>query len=427
MSYYRIFTRIFILLPVLFLSLGGKAALAAESGFPAGPKEKMEQKVQRTGIVQQEKLPAFQYSADMPDRSAIGCVLPLSGRYGDYGSKALDAILLAAGMFDEKNKTRWKIIAEDSRGIPQRARDAVARLAKKDNVMAIIVVAGTLEAVEVAQEAGKWKMPVILITPKEGVTSANDYVFQHFLTSSQQINALVKYALDDLNCAIFSILYPKDDYGVEMANNFRAQANSLGGKIESAIGYGKTQTDFTEEIKRATRNTVSAPKKAGAHNQAAVSVDFEAIFIPDSYSRVKMIVSQLAFHDVKGIPLLGTSLWNSPDLLRKDAEYLEGSVFTDSFFVNGFYPETNDFVDIFYTAYSREPENIEALSYDTMGMIISVLKDKYILTREQFIAGLQQIKNYQGATGSTSFLPGRVSRKAAFILKIKGGKLVQVK
>jgi ABC-type branched-subunit amino acid transport system substrate-binding protein len=378
----------------------------------------------------EENLPAFLVPAAWPDRNAIGCVLPLSGRYGDYGSNSLDAILLAAGIFDERNKTPWRIIAEDSQRMPEGATAAVARLAKEENVIAIIAVAGTAEASEIAQEANKWKIPIILITPREGVTSANDYVFQHFLTPTQQIEALTKYALNDLNCAIFSILYPQDDYGVEMVKIFRAEANSLGGRVERAIPYSKTQTDFKEEINKVTNNSVSAAKKANADNpeiKVRVSIDFEALFIPDSYQRVKMIASQLAFYDVKGIPLLGTSLWNSPDLFRKGAEYLEGAVFADSFFVNGFYQETNDFVDIFYAAYSREPENIEALSYDTMGMIINVLQDKNIQTREQFIAGLQQVDNYKGATGNTSFSGDRVARKTAFILKVKDGKLEQVK
>ena len=236
--------------------------------------------------------------------------------------------------------------------------------------------------------------------------------------------------MNDLNCAIFSILYPQDDYGVEMVKIFRAEAASLGGKVERAIPYNKTQTDFTEEINKVTKNSVSTAKKANAdkpENRVQVSLDFEALFIPDSYQRVKMIAAQLAFYDVKGIPLLGTSLWNSPDLFRKDAEYLEGAVFADSFFANGFYPETNDFVDIFYTAYSREPENIEALSYDTMGIIIRVLKDKNIQTREQFITGLKQVENYKGATGNTSFSGDRAAGKTAFILKVKDGKLEQVK
>ena len=434
----RILAKISILLLIFFLVCCGKVVTVVEKPIPvpAVPEAKTEKEVQLPEVKLPEikpaegKLPAFLAPAALPDRNAIGCVLPLSGRYGNYGSNSLDAILLAAGIFDEKHKTPWRIIAEDSHGMPEGVKAAVAHLAKAQNVIAIIAVAGTAEAIEIAHEADKWKIPIILITPKEGVTSASDYVFQHFLTPTQQIKALTKYALNDLNCAIFSILYPQDDYGVEMVKIFRAEAASLGGKVERAIPYNKTQTDFTEEINKVTKNSVSAAKKANAdkpENRVQVSLDFEALFIPDSYQRVKMIAAQLAFYDVKGIPLLGTSLWNSPDLFRKDAEYLEGAVFADSFFVNGFYPETNDFVDIFYTAYSREPENIEALSYDTMGIIIRVLKDKNIQTREQFVTGLQQVENYKGATGNTSFSGDRAAGKTAFILKVKDGKLEQVK
>jgi branched-chain amino acid transport system substrate-binding protein len=433
MNPYRMLIRTSILLLVFFLVWGESIATAVEKPAPETKTgKKMQLREVKPSTVKQkgEKIAVFPSPAYLPDRNTIGCVLPLSGRYGDYGSKALDAMLLAAGIFDRKNKTLWKIVAEDSRGLPEGVKDAVAHLARTGNVIAIIAVAGTLEAIEVAHEADKWMIPIILITPTEGVTSSNDYVFQHFLTPSQQIEALAKYALADLNCAIFSILYPQDDYGEEMVTIFRAQADRIGGKVERAISYSKSQTDFSEEINKVTRNGIRTEKSTNFSNpetKAPVSVDFEALFIPDSYQRVKMIASQLAFYDIKNIKLLGTSLWNSPNLLKKGEEYLEGAVFADSFFVNGFYPETNDFVDIYYTAYSREPENIEALSYDTLGMIIRVLEDKNIQTREQFIAGLQQVKNYKGATGNTSFAEDRISRKTAFILKVKEGKLEQVK
>jgi branched-chain amino acid transport system substrate-binding protein len=377
-----------------------------------------------------ENSPAYSFASEAPDLNTIGCILPLSGRYGDNGNRALDAILLATGMFDKKNRSPWKIVAVDSRGLSDGVHAAVAHLARTQNLIAIIAVAGTAEAFDAAREADKRKIPIILITPKEGVTDAGNYVFQHFLTPSQQIEALTKYALNNLNCAVFSILYPKDDYGIEMMKNMRGQAIKIGAKVERAIPYGKTQTDFSEEIKKLISNGNNAAKNVSVHKMDSkdqVPIDFEALFIPDSYQRVKMITSQLAFYDLNGFRLLGTSLWNSPELLKSSAEYLEGAVFADSFFVNGFYPETNDFVDIYYTSYGREPENIEALAYDTAGMIIAILQDKDIKTREQFIEALQQLRNYHGATGNISFWGGRVAIKTAFILQVMNGKLEQVK
>jgi len=426
-----------LLLVILFMSCARIGILEKPAQLPSAVETKTQKDIQPP----QEKPPEVTVPKVEPplvkpllgkaDRYTVGCVLPLSGAYAVEGSKALDAILLAAGIFDQASKTPWKVIAADSRGVPEGAKEAIARLANDENVIAIIAVAGTLEATDAAREAEKWKVPLVLITSKEGVTAENYYVFQHFLTPTQQIRALAKYALDNMNCAIFSILYPKDRYGTEMVKIFQEEAERIGGKVEKAVPYDKTQTDFTEEINKVTGNklvfadNVNTKKKLEA--KAPLSVNFEALFIPDSFLRVKMIAEQLAFYDVKGIKLLGTNLWNSPDLLKKGAEYLEGAVFADSFYTLSYYPETNNFVDFYYATYGREPGSIEALAYDSAGMIFQVLKKNDIQTRRDFASALIQMDNYKGVTGVTSFDADRVSQKVAFILQVINGKLEQVK
>ncbi|NTW77348.1 MAG: ABC transporter substrate-binding protein [Syntrophaceae bacterium] len=428
MNFYRILAKIFILLMVFFLACG-ETVIAAESPFPATLKAG--EKAQPVKTSREEgSCPASQAPVGSHDRNTIGCVLPLTGRHGESGNKALDAILLAAGIFSKKNEKPWRIVAEDSQRLPTVIKNAVERLSNTWNVIAIIAIAGTAEAPDAAREAAKQKVPLIIITSTEGITNGREYVFQHFLTRPQQVGALVKYAVNNLYHTTFSILYPKDNYGIEMTKIFSTEVDRRGGKIESAVPFDKKQTDFTQELNQVVKNGINIAKNSDADNpeiQVQVPIDFEALFIPDSYQRAKMIASQLAFYDVKSFTLLGTSFWNSSDLLKKDAACLEGAVFVDSFFVNSFSPEINDFVDIYYAAYSRKPENIEALSYDTMGMIIRVLEDKTISTRKQFAAGFRQIKNYKGVTGDTSFSADRVSQKTAFILQVKDGKIEQVR
>ena len=426
MNIYRKFEKTFVLLLAVVILCFVKASIAAENTVPVAPAEV---KQPTTTPLQTTPPPVITPSGKI-NRNTIGCVLPLSGQYSDWGNKALDAILLSAGKFNKENKTPWEIIAEDSQGSPEKTKAAVANLANVKNVMAIIAVTETAEAFEAASEANKWKVPIILITSREGVTSAGEYVFQHFLTPLQQVRTLAKYAIDDLNCAIFSILYPQDEYGEEMFKIFRKEVTSAGGKVEKAIPYGKNQTDFAAEISKLTGSVVKTPSKTKAkkdEEQDVVPVDFEVLFIPDSYSRVKMITSQLDFYNVKGFVLLGTSLWNSPNLLKNDAEYLEGAIFADSFFKDGLYPETYNFVDSYYAAYKRNPENIEALAFDTAGIIFSVLENANIKTRQELAAGLKKIGIYNGATGSIYFDSDRVAQKSAFILKVKNGKIEQVK
>ena len=124
---------------------------------------------------------------------------------------------------------------------------------------------------------------------------------------------------------------------------------------------------------------------------------------------------------------MGTSLWNSPNLLKNGSEYLEGAIFADSFFKDGLYPETYNFVDSYYTAYKRNPENIEALAFDSAGMIFTVLEDANVKTRQDLAAGLKKIGIYDGATGSIYFDSDRVAQKTPFILKVRNGKIDQIK
>ena len=414
----EIFARIIILLLIAVIACCAKPKVVQEPIIV--PPEKI------------EKLPEVSRPFLVPevDRYALGCVLPLSGPYAELGNKALDAILLSAGMFDEKNKSLWKVIVQDSRGLPQETRTAIEHLANTKNVIAIIAVTGTAEALEAAREAEKARVPLILITSKEGVSLGSEYVFQHFLTPTQQVRAVVSYAINDMNCAMFSALYPDDDYGQEMIKIFREEVARLGGKVERVIPYGKKQTDFTSEINKLTNNQVAVAKKSAAKKTEVpkrIEVNFEALFIPDSYRRVQLIASQLAFYDVRGVKLLGTSLWNSPYLLKKGAQYLEGAVFVDSFFPYAFYRETNDFIDIYYTAYGRDPENIEALAYDTAGIIFNTIETKGIQTRQELVSSLMGTENYHGATGTVSFGYDRVAHKTPFILQIKNGKLEQMK
>lgn len=427
MNFYRILAKIFILLMLLFPACGGRLN-AAESSASATLKAEEKGLPVETNR-KRGCFHASQASAGFPERNTIGCVLPLTGGYGESGNKALDSILLAAGIFGKKNKAPWRIVVEDSKKLSIGIKNAVERLSNKWNVIAIIAVAGTAEALDAAREATRQKVPLVIITSKEGITSGREYVFQHFLTRPQQVGALVKYAVNNLNYKTFAILYPKDRYGIEMTKIFSTEADRLGGKIAGAVPFSKKQADFTQEINMIMGNGTNIANNFNADNpeiKTQVPINFEALFIPDSYQRAKMIASQLAFYEVKGFPLLGTSFWNSPDLLKKDAACLEGAVFADSFFVHSFSPEINDFVDLYYAAYGREPDNIEALSYDTMKMIIRVLEDKTISTRKQLAAGFKKIKNYKGVTGDTSFSADRVSRKTAFIMQVKDGKIEQV-
>ena len=364
------------------------------------------------------------------DRYAIGCVLPLSGRNAAAGNRVLDAIVLASGLFDPVVKTPIKLIIEDSQSRTETAGAAVAKLAAKDGVICILGPLGDDESLAAAREAQRLKVPIITLTEREGITDMGNYVFRSYLTNRVEIESLVKYATQEMGLAKFAVLYPDDNYGREMEKLFREEVLRKKGKILKVRSYQTTKTDFADEIKSIS-NLKQRPsageegERPGDENRS--DMGFDALFIPDSTARISMIVPQLAFHDVRGVKLLGTSTWNTPDILKAGSELLEDAIFVDAFSPNSFYPEVNDFTDVYYTNYSREPDAMEALAYDAAGIIVKIIREDGIKTRDQFRENLLDVRNYRGVTGKTSFSGMRDARKDVFVLTIKDGKIIQIK
>lgn len=361
------------------------------------------------------------------DPHAVGCILPLSGRNAAYGNRALDAVLLAAGVFNVAKETPIRVLIEDSQSDAAVAGAAVGKLAGA-GVTCILGPLGSQEALEAAKEAQRLKIPILTLTQREGITGVGDHVFRNFLTAAMQVRTVVQYAQAELGLRRFAILYPDDPYGQEMSRLFREEVRRKGGEIRKEKSYKADQTDFGEEILALGGVALVSPGTEVAAGVAPkTDPGFDALFIPDFSYRVAMIVPQLAYYDITGIRLLGTSGWNSPELLKAEPRHLQGAVFVDGFFTGSFRLEVNDFIEAFYTAYGREPDTMEALVYDAADIAVKLLFENRSGTREAFRMGLTQIKGYPGVSGKTSFPVSRDAEKDLFILTVKDGRIIQVK
>jgi branched-chain amino acid transport system substrate-binding protein len=385
----------------------------------------------------------FSTEADKADPYSIGCLLPLTGKQSANGNRAAEAMILALDFFGAGVNSPFKLYIEDTASEAAGVRAAVARLAGKHKVVAIIGLLNADEAPEAAQEAQRLDVPIIVLAIKEGITDIGDNVFQLTLTPQKQVQALVEYVMLDLAMKDFAVLYPDDPYGKEMVALFRYEVEKHKGTIKRIQSYGKDQTDFGEDIK-----TIAVARKAPPRGRKHTRrihpededyypvIDFDALFIPDVYSRVRMIASQLAFYNVRGIKLLGTNLWNHPDVSREGSDELNDSaadisladaIFMDNFTTNSFIPEAVQFTDLFFTAFGRNPGTLEAMVYDAAKISRSIVQNYHIESRRAFRERLASLRSYRGATGKTSFADSRLAEKQLFTLTIKDGQIIQTK
>ncbi|MBN1614595.1 MAG: penicillin-binding protein activator [Deltaproteobacteria bacterium] len=367
---------------------------------------------------------------DTVDRYALGVVLPLTGPHSQEGERALEALMLGTGVFEGSRKTPVRIFIEDTQSRPESAKAAVQALVREEKVVGILGPLQEDEAMEAAGEAQRLKVPIVTLAKKEDITSIGDYVFRYSMTNPMQMQTLVKYAMVNRGFRHFVVLYPRDRYGEEMQKLFQEEVRRRDGTIRNIQSYDKAKMDFSHEIRALVGlpalNGEGEPVAEQAETTRPADSAFDGLFLPDSQERLDQITAQLFFHGVEGVRLLGTSCWNSAGLLGQAGDYLEGAVFVDAFFLDSVNREVNDFIDIFYTAFARDPDSADALLYDASSAAAKLIWQGQTETRDQFRYALTKLKNYPGIAGMASIGENRNAQIELLILGIRDGRIVQL-
>src|SRR4051812_5845642 len=402
----------------------------------------------------------------------IGIVLPLTGDLKGFADQALNGIALT---LDLQGRGPVQVEVVDTKGEPDAAADAVEQLAQKGAV-AILGPLGIAEGLAAATRAQQLGIPLLSLSRAEGLTALGEYVFRDMPTSSAQARAVAEYAQKKLNAKSFGILQPDSTYGDDMTRYFWDAVDGGGAEVRAFEHYplrpttfkpfvqhmvGRTAADlaerqqFSDEAEKITKEITDPYRRRKAlsqlRNQQAPIVDFDAVFIPDSARTVRLIAPAIAAEDVitagcdtkelevvkrttkndqlRTVQLLGTSLWDSPDLVDERsgvARYVQCSIFVDVFFANSERPATKRWVDEFTNAYHRAPGFLEAHAYDAASLLKKVVEEKRPQSREDLRAALAGMSRpFEGAAGDTVFGKDREAQKAFFWLWVNRGNIVE--
>ena len=356
----------------------------------------------------------------------IGVILPLSGDYQPYGERVLQGIQLALrGAESQSKNTSIQLVIRDSKGNPSEAERAVEELATTEKVVAIIGPLLATTAEKAARKAQQLNIPLLTLSQRELPPDKGDYIFQNSLFPTDQIQTLVTYVLKEMWLRTFAIFYPNSPYGSTFKNIFAQEVARGGGKVVGTVAYSEDQTDFGKEIKGffKIKTIKSEDSRKGADEEFKAELTVDVLFIPDTYDRAGMILSQMAYYSVGGVTFLGTNAWNHPDLIPTARKSAEGSIFVDAFFKENTSPVVLRFVEGFRKTYQRDPETLDAMSYDGAKLIMDILLSKTISSPSEMKEELLRVQNFKGVSGLKGFAEsGRALRKLS-LLKITKGKI----
>ncbi len=376
----------------------------------------------------------------------IGVVLPLTGKYNSISQKTLRGIEMGLGLYGA-NPSPYKLSVIDSEGSPDQARRGVEKMVKEDHVIAVIGSLLSKTANAVAAKTLDLGVPSIALSQKAGITEVGSTVFRNSMTSQMQVRELVRTAMEDLGLKKFAILYPNDQYGVEFTNLFWDEVRARGGLVTAIQTYSDKETDFKEPIQRLVgtyyiearadeykmhlQEWAEAQTKKSARNSPPEDllppiVDFEAIFIPDNVKAMGQISAMLSFNNVKSIYLLGTNIWNSPQLSKRAGANASQLVFVDSFISSDQRFIQSEFVRDYKSLFNEEPGIFEIQGYDSALML------RHLITagnssRESLTKALNTLKDLPGSVGKLTVNEDREIIRPVMALSVSNGNIVPFK
>lgn len=368
----------------LFLIAGALVAMACQPGREA-------QTTDSSGDI-----PVGVYGAQTGDQAAFGTSTAHGVRI------AAEEINATGGILGRK----IRLIVEDDQGRPDEAASVVTKLITSDNVVGLIGENSSnqsLAAAPIAQQSG-----VPMISPSStnpAVTEKGDYIFRVCFTDPYQGKALASFARNNLKLDSAALLVDrKNDYSVGLANVFRKEFEAAGGKIVGEQSYSGGDTEFRPQL-----TTLKAAQP-------------QALFIPGFYTEVGQIANQARDLGLN-VPLLGGDGWDSPVVIQIGGKAIEGSYFSDHYFVGDTRPVVQKFVNEYKKRHGKNPEATAALGYDALYIFANAAKRAGKIDRKAIRDQIAATKDYDGVSGMISMGADRNPMKPVAMIKIENGQM----
>lgn len=368
----------------------------------------------------------------------VGLVIPLSGRYSAVGQKTLRGVQLALGLFSgDASPLRLAVI--DSEASAEVARRAVERLVQEDNAIAIIGGLTSKTALAEARKAQELGVPFVALSQVGGVTDVGEFVFRGAISTQSLAQAVLQHAVEKEGVKRLAILYPRDNYGQELAQIMFQLALNRGLSIRALNSYDPRETDFKDSVRRMVGLAFPEdradeyrlhlkdwqeknPKKSKQPPEDLLPpvVDFDAIFIPDGTKAVGQIAPTLLYFGVKNVRVLGTNLLNSADLVRRGQKSVEGALFVDALMEGDESFKMSPFGLEFSTVFEEPPGLFELLGYDAAVVIRKALAQGQT-SRVGVKDSMTAARNLPGGFGEISVSPEREVQRPLKVLTVQSG------
>jgi branched-chain amino acid transport system substrate-binding protein len=234
------------------------------------------------------------------------------------------------------------------------------------------------------------------------------WVFRTPFLDPFQGPVIASFVTEEFGFTKAGVLYDvASDYPKGLADFFKLAWEDIhgAGSVVAFESFTTGDTDFSAQLTKIMA--------AGA----------EFIFTPQYYNEVALIVQQaheLGFDS----PIVGSDSWGSAELVNLCGEDCYGLFFSTHYAAKGATGATKAFIDRYEAQHGYVPDDVGALTWDTMLIVQKAIQDCGEITgdlavdRQCVRDALAEIKEFPGITGDMTFTEQGDPIKCAVIVRI---------
>lgn len=267
-----------------------------------------------------------------------------------------------------------------------------------------------------------------------GIEGNNGYRF--FPSRQDQIRHLVQVLSQEIDIHQFGIIYPKSDYGRTMAKAFSREVRRQQGEITGLSGYATgAETDYrglTADFLRVPEHPPALAATENAQEQNCTlalrpTPDFQAVFIPDSFSAARRIIPEFFFFDEYRMVFLGPTPWSQQIQQVTDlvSSYYKLALIPGAWWPENPGPATNRLRQGLKASAQGDPDFWTALGYDFIRFSTRLVDDLGQGPIDLNTA-LASMSGFSWSMASIHWDSQGRARQELFVFQLSGDKLTRI-
>lgn len=341
------------------------------------------------------------------DTIRIGLAAPISGTQAQYGTAFKNGAELAAAQINEAggiNGKQVEIVVSDDKGDSNEAVNVANKFVSDKSILAVVGHFNSSATLATAPVYNKNK--IVEISPSSsapGVTDAGEYTYRVITTDAFQADYLADWS-KELGYSKVALIYEQSDFGIGLLDVYKQAAPENNIEITATEAYNPGEKDFSTVL---TKIKATNP---------------DAIFIGGFYNEAALIAQQAQKLGMD-VEFIGVDSLYSEALLELGQQSVEDFKLIGFFFPGGDNAKATEFAEQYQAKYNSKPDTYAAYSYVATSLIIDAVKEQGA-DRESIKTFLDQVKDYEGATGTLSFDENGDVVTVPSKLKVENGEFV---